>query len=89
MSTRSPLKLDLECTGWPEGNWHNCCVQHDYAYADGHNKWKADFKLAVCVAKKGHPINALVMWVGVTVGGWSSYNEHKEAREYARSINRS
>lgn len=78
---------DYECTNFPEGNWHHCCVRHDYAYADGENKWLADARLGWCVTKKGHPIIGPLMWLGVTLFGWKPYNEHKEAREYARSIN--
>ena len=71
---------DMECTAFPEGNWHDCCVAHDYAYAEGENKWKADAKLTACVAKKGHPLVAAVIWMGCTLFAWKAYNDHKEAR---------
>jgi len=88
LDTKKNLISDYECTNFPEGNWHACCVQHDYDYAEGVNKWKADAKLAWCIVKKKRPLVALVVWIGVTIGGWEPYNEHKEAREYARSIGR-
>lgn len=74
------LVSDYECTNFPEGNWHECCVAHDYAYAEGVNKWKADSTLALCIAKKKHPVVGLVVWLGVTIGGWKAYSDHKEAR---------
>jgi len=36
------------CTGFPEGNWGPCCVQHDKDYEAGGSFWdkiKADWKL--------------------------------------------
>lgn len=75
------LVSDLECTAFPEGNWHECCVAHDWAYAEGMNKWVADSKLAWCVTKKKHPVIGFIMWFGATVGGWKAYKDHKEARE--------
>ena len=82
MKERYPwITSDWECTKFPEGNWHKCCVKHDWDYAEGRNKWAADSALALCVLKQWHPLVALAMWVGVTVGGWKPYYEHKEARE--------
>ena len=44
------------CTGWPDGNWLDCCLEHDETYAAG-GSWlerlRADWKLAKCVHKKG------------------------------------
>ena len=43
------------CTGFPEGNWHDCCVQHDLDYEAGGSFWdkvRADWKLMKCVAAK-------------------------------------
>ncbi len=43
------------CTGFPEGNWHACCVQHDKDYEAGggwRDKVKADWRLMKCVAAK-------------------------------------
>lgn len=63
------IDKDNRCTMFPNGNWLACCIGHDYEYADGGNlmtKIKADIKLGVCVAKKGHPVIGLIMWAGVT-----------------------
>jgi hypothetical protein len=32
---------DFQCTLWPEGWWHHCCIQHDLG--------GADLDLAFCV----------------------------------------
>ena len=67
------------CTGWPDGPWHACCVEHDRAYRQlgKLSLWrafierrKADLALASCVASKGHPIVAALMFVGVRIVGW-------------------
>lgn len=81
MSLRESLKIsDWQCTNAPEGNWHECCVRHDWDYAEGVNKWVADARLAKCILKKGHPGVAIAFWVAVTVAGWGPYEKHKEAR---------
>jgi len=74
---------DWECSSSPEGNWHDCCVRHDYDYVEGEGKWTADARLAWCISKKGHPLVGLVYWLGVTVGGWKPYLKYKRAREMA------
>jgi len=74
---------DWECSSSPEGNWHDCCVVHDYDYIEGTNKWVADFKLARCIVKKGHPGVALVYYAAVTVFGWKPYLRYKRLREMA------
>ena len=61
-----------KCTDFPNGTWGGCCVQHDKAYYYGGslaNKIKADLRLYECVKKKGHPIIATIMWLGVTLFG--------------------
>lgn len=75
------LVSDWECTNAPEGNWHDCCVRHDWDYSEGMNKWRADGRLAKCILKRGHPGVALVFWIAVTIGGWGPYEKHREARE--------
>jgi len=64
--------MDFECTRFPEGSWHTCCLQHDLAYGDGgglKDKLKADTALALCVTRKGHPGVAVLMLVGVLIFG--------------------
>ena len=59
------------CTLWFEGWWHECCVVHDYFYADGgtaEERKAADFDLYYCVKAKGGP--ARTMCVAVRTTGW-------------------
>jgi hypothetical protein len=37
------LKENDHCTMWFEGDWADCCIEHDYDYADG-GKLKEAFK---------------------------------------------
>lgn len=63
------------CTAFPDGDWGDCCFQHDKAYFRGgtaKERREADKKLFQCVnAKKGqhHAIIAPIMWMGVRIGG--------------------
>lgn len=63
------------CTNFPDGDYRDCCVEHDKAYFGGGSwkmRWRADKKLYQCVAaKKGfkHKLIAPIMWVGVRVFG--------------------
>lgn len=71
--------MDMRCTMWPNGNWINCCIGHDYDYADGgtlKDKIIADFKLGRCVWKKGHPIIGIVMALGLSILGYPWFRWH-------------
>jgi hypothetical protein len=63
------------CTNFPDGDYTDCCVEHDKAYFVGGSwkmRWRADKKLYQCVAaKKGfkHKLIAPIMWAGVRVFG--------------------
>lgn len=63
------------CTAFPDGDWGNCCFEHDKAYFRGgtaKERSLADKKLFQCVnAKSGfhHKIIAPIMWLGVRAGG--------------------
>ena len=63
------------CSSFPDGDYFDCCFEHDKAYYSGGSwtkRWKADKKLLKCVAaKKGfeHKLIAPVMWVGVRAFG--------------------
>ena len=65
------------CSQFPDGDYTDCCVEHDKAYFNGGSwimRWRADKKLYKCVAaKKGfeHKFIAPVMWAGVRVFGVS------------------
>ena len=79
-STAKPIPANFQsdgCSLFPDGDYRDCCVEHDRAYFDGGSwtlRWRADKKLYRCVAaKKGfeHKLIAPVMWAGVRVFGVS------------------
>ena len=52
--------------------WESCCDAHDQPYAKGgtaKERADADLQLMLCVARNGHPLWAVTMWVAVRVGG--------------------
>ncbi len=65
------------CTFFPDGNYRDCCVEHDKAYYFGGSlkeRRAADDKLCECVkAKEGKysKLIAPVMWLGVRFGAVS------------------
>ncbi len=65
------------CTLFPDGNYCDCCVEHDKDYYFGgtsRERWRSDKRLYNCVRKKKGWQNKLIapmMWVGVRVGGSS------------------
>lgn len=68
------------CTGFPEGNWHDCCVQHDLDYEAGGSLWtkvKVDHKLARCVASKSSLLMALGMFAAVMIIGLVPWYQHR------------
>jgi hypothetical protein len=72
-----PFKSD-GCSSFPDGTleqqnlWLKCCVEHDKAYWKGgtyQERKNADRALRICVAKVGKPTIALLMLIGVRIGG--------------------
>jgi len=62
------------CTLFYNGNYRNCCVEHDFAYWRGggvRDRLRADDGLATCVWHKGSidRLFAPIMWAGVRIGG--------------------
>ncbi len=66
------------CSAFPNGSledkkaWLRCCVVHDYDYWQGgdyQQRLQADEKLEQCVVEVGEPELAVLMLVGVRVGG--------------------
>ncbi len=61
------------CTCFPEGDWYDCCWQHDHdcilakEYDSYQMRLDADKKLEDCVKSKGHPFVAEVMYIGVRI----------------------
>jgi len=75
LSYLEPFSTD-GCSMFPDGKWRECCVEHDKAYwkgdpEDKEGRRKADLELMACVARKGYPFTAFVMYVGVRIGGSS------------------
>jgi len=62
------------CTLFPDGNYRDCCVEHDKAYYFGgtlKERRTADNQLYDCVKAKNGPHSKMVagiMWVGVRIG---------------------
>lgn len=55
-----------------EPPWNDCCVEHDRLYWKGGTKEHrkiADARLLAKVAKRGHPVFAILMWLAVRPGG--------------------
>lgn len=65
------------CTFFPDGNYRDCCVEHDKAYYFGgtiQERLVADNELYICVADRvgpEHKLTAQIMWLGVRIGGLS------------------
>jgi hypothetical protein len=60
------------CSWFPDGDYRNCCVQHDKQYYFGGTKEErksADRQLSTCVRAKGHRFLAPMMYLGVRLGG--------------------
>lgn len=60
------------CSVWPDGDWADCCLQHDMTYWCGGSaaaRQQADAELRACVAEHGATCVARLMYVGVRMGG--------------------
>ena len=61
-----------QCSWFPDGNYGDCCVEHDKDYFFGGtmgDRRASDKRLVQCVKGKGHGFLSKVMWLGVRVGG--------------------
>ncbi len=66
------------CSFWPDGCWSDCCHQHDDDYIYGEaSKQEADNYLKECVTAAGHPVIAVMMYVGVSTLGWYAWLKHR------------
>lgn len=66
-----PFTTDI-CSAWPDGNWGQCCVEHDMDYWCGgsrEDRSKSDRRLRACVSDNYAAWMGLVMRVGVYFGG--------------------
>jgi len=72
-----PEFISDNCSWFPDGNYADCCVEHDKAYYFGGSfkeRGVADNQLYKCVkAKEGtrSKMIARMMWIGVRIGGVS------------------
>ena len=66
------------CSKWPEGTaenpwlWRDCCFTHDLHYWMGgtsQQRLDADVELKQCVESRGQDFQAIVIYMGVRVGG--------------------
>jgi|APDOM4702015248_1054824.scaffolds.fasta_scaffold41365_4 hypothetical protein len=60
------------CSLFPDGDYRNCCVEHDKVYYFGGTKEErrvADRHLFTCVRARGHRFLAPMMYLGVRIGG--------------------
>lgn len=60
------------CSAWLDGDWTDCCVEHDAAYWCGGSakaRAAADEALRSCLARRGHPPVLDFVYLGVRVGG--------------------
>lgn len=76
IDTISAPRASDDCTMWFDGDYKDCCRQHDLDYLTGGDNWRtrlrADNRLFICIAgKKGvwHLALAPVMWIGVRIFG--------------------
>lgn len=60
------------CSLWPDGEWRQCCIEHDIAYWCGGPaaaRDKADLLLRACVVAAGREDAAAWMYYAVRLGG--------------------
>ena len=64
----------MACSFWPDRDLKACCVQHDIEYRLCRiTRAQADRHLRECVKRKGHPVQAWVIWFGVRLFGWARW----------------
>jgi hypothetical protein len=60
--------------------WHQCCLEHDWAYYNGGGnlaRATADAELFRCVVADGYPWFAILVWLGVRIfaGKWMPWGK--------------
>ncbi len=105
-SDLAPFTTD-GCSRFPDGTlsepdlWLECCTVHDVAYWQGgtdEQRSVADLELRQCVSGLGRPTIALLMFVGVRIGGtpyvptsfrwgygWPYFRDYGALREFERA----
>ena len=80
-------RVNLEndgCSGAPDFNFKECCVEHDYYYRNcqsvtGVSRAKADRLLRRCIQKHWKlPLMPWVYWTGVRVAGWIPWRKNQK-----------
>lgn len=70
-----PLEFKSDgCSWFPDGDYRNCCVEHDKDYFFGGSlkeRKNADNRLYSCVKERRGKFFAGMMWIGVRVGAVS------------------
>jgi len=69
--SKKPYKSD-GCTMWPDGPNFNCCKDHDDVYrwgGDWQQRLVCDIILMLCVKGNSGWFWAVVMFIGVRIGG--------------------
>lgn len=74
------------CNVVPEGNWGECCVEHDKRYREGGwaiARLKADIELFLCIASNKNLFAATLYFTGVRFAGmWAFQFGKKRALFY-------
>lgn len=66
------------CSFAPDFNFRDCCVQHDYDYAEYHReseekRAKIDSDLHLCIKCRAGAVLACIYWAAVRAFGWVPY----------------
>lgn len=66
------------CTMSPDGNWRECCDEHDYHYmARDVSRFEADKRLGQCISRRGFPVFGVLYFMAVRVFGAGFWNKAK------------
>jgi len=69
------------CNVVPEGNWGECCIDHDKRYREGGwflARLRADWELFKCVWGNKNPFAAMLYFIGVRCFGMWAFQYGKE-----------
>jgi hypothetical protein len=58
------------CSAYRDAHWRGCCIKHDVAYWCGARpRLEADGRFRACVRGESSAANAMLMYIGVRIGG--------------------
>ena len=78
------------CNLIPEGNWGECCVDHDKRYREGGwflARLRADWELMLCMFQNGNPFIAILAFIGERVLGMWYFQWGKERSIWYEDLN--